>query len=305
MYLSRLVIILLLCVSFQGVSQQVVDTSLVPKIENPYYKTLNGPLVYIDETHNNFHTKDQRFKPFSTLLEKDGYQVKSMTNFNVIKPTDILVISNAIHSENVSRWQQPIHSAFKKEEINDIKKWVKNGGRLLIIADHMPFSGAANELANAFGFDFCDGFAQLSKTNNQPDIFSEENKRLLSTQITDGTYGKPIKSVTTFTGSSFQIPTTATGVLRFKKGDECLQPEIAWQFDDNTKVKSLENSYQGAIMNFGKGKLAVFGEAAQFTAQVVTNDSGTFRFGFISEDAPNNIDFLRNIMLWLSTKDSK
>jgi len=275
MYLSRLVIILLLCVSFQGVSQQVVDTSLVPKIENPYYKTLNGPLVYIDETHNNFHTKDQRFKPFSTLLEKDGYQVKSMTNFNVIKPTDILVISNAIHSENVSRWQQPIHSAFKKEEINDIKKWVKNGGRLLIIADHMPFSGAANELANAFGFDFCDGFAQLSKTNNQPDIFSEENKRLLSTQITDGTYGKPIKSVTTFT------------------------------VDDNTKVKSLENSYQGAIMNFGKGKLAVFGEAAQFTAQVVTNDSGTFRFGFISEDAPNNIDFLRNIMLWLSTKDSK
>lgn len=294
-----------MCCSSFVTAQQMADTSLVAKLSNPYHKLDKGPKVFIDETHHNFHTKDGRFKPFSELLTQDGYQVKSMLNFEDLGATDILVISNAIHSKNVGNWRQPILSAFSVEDIKAIKKWVNNGGRLLIIADHMPFSGAANELAQSFGFEFCDGFAQLSQPRRQPDVFSEENKRLLSSPLTDGTFGTALKSVTTFTGSSFQIPPEATGVLKFLKGDECLQPEIAWQFDEETKVKDLVGSYQGAIMNFGKGKLAVFGEAAQFTAQVVTNDNGTFRFGFNSEHAPHNIDFLRNIMLWLSAKDTK
>jgi hypothetical protein len=110
--------------------------------------------------------------------------------------------------------------------------------------------------------------------------------------------------VTTFTGSSFQIPSNATGILKFLKGDACLQPEVAWEFDEHTKSKDLENSYQGAFMNFGTGKLAVFGEAALFTAQQVTNDYGTFSVGFNSKEAPNNINFIRNLILWLGTQEN-
>ena len=55
----------------------------------------------------------------------------------------------------------------------------------------MPFAGAANTLANAFGFDFCDGFANLKKDQrNSPDIFSNDNKRLVSSEITDGAFWK-------------------------------------------------------------------------------------------------------------------
>lgn len=217
----------ILCCSFIGISQQLADTTLVPQIGKPYYKAQKGPTVYMDEIHNNFHTKDGRFRPFSTLLKRDGYEVKPLTNFELLKNIDVLVISNAINSKNIGNWQQPIHDAFSSEDINTLKKWVENGGRLLIIADHMPFSGAINSLANAFGFDFCDGFAQLSQPQNEPDIFSEENNRLLTSKITDGTYGKQLNNVTTFTGSSFQIPEKAIGVLKFKKGDVCLQSEIA------------------------------------------------------------------------------
>jgi hypothetical protein len=288
------------CCSLLGISQQVVDTTLTPQIATPYYQSQEGPTVYIDEIHNNFHTKDGRFKPFSTLLERDGYNVRSLTSYNMLEKTDVIVISNAIHSNNIGNWQQPIYDAFSSDDIQILKTWVEEGGRLLIIADHMPFSGATNSLANAFGFDFCDGFAQLSKPRNEPDQFSEKNKRLLTSKITNGTYGKPLKSVTTFTGSSFQIPKKAIGILKFMKGDICLQPEIAWQFDENTPSMDLEDKYQGAIMDFGKGKLAVFGEAAQFTAQTVTNDYGTFHVGFHAESAPNNVNFLRNLMLWLS-----
>ncbi|WP_052467070.1 DUF4350 domain-containing protein [Psychroserpens damuponensis] len=286
-------------------AQQEVDTTLVPQITTPFFKKDEGPTVFIDELHNNFHTKEDRFKPFSTLLERDGYQVKSLTTYKLLHKTDVLVISNAINSQNLRNWQQPIYDAFSSEDIQTLKTWVEQGGRLLIIADHMPFSGATNTLANAFGFDFCDGFAQLSKPEGASDIFSEENNRLLVSKITDGTYGKSIHSVTTFMGSSFQKPEKAIGILKFKKGDVCEQPEIAWQFEDDTPSKDLEDSYQGAIMNFGKGKLAVFGEAAQFTAQTITNEDGVFHVGFNSETAPNNIDFLRNLMLWLSASESK
>jgi hypothetical protein len=42
--------------------QQVPDTSYNPAIKNPAYASGKGPVVYIDEGHNNFHTKD-RYAP--------------------------------------------------------------------------------------------------------------------------------------------------------------------------------------------------------------------------------------------------
>ncbi len=287
--------------SWSLAAQQMADTVQIPEIKTPHFKQEEGPKVFIDELHNNFHTLSGRYQPFGMLLQKDGYRVHPLKAFDNLGQTDVLVISNAIASKNLGNWQQPIHDAFTKAEISSIKQWVANGGRLLLIADHMPFAGATNTLAQAFGFDFCDGFAQLNIPNGQPDVFSEENERLLRTQITDGTYGKALRSVTTFTGSSFQIPDNAIGVLKFKSGDICLQPEIAWQFDDQTKTEDLENKFQGAIMDFGKGKIAVFGEAAQFTSQKITRQNRTFYTGFKSEVAPNNIEFVRNLMLWLSS----
>ncbi|TMM32188.1 hypothetical protein FDT66_01615 [Polaribacter aestuariivivens] len=286
-----------------GFAQQRADDVVIPEIEKPRFKKNTGPIVYIDQSHQNFHQKSGRFKPFSELLTSDGYKVDSIINLKKLNTNDILVIANPIHSNNVRNWRRPIHSAFTEKEILYLKNWVEKGGKLLLIADHMPFAGASNSLANTFGFNFCDGFAYLNKeSRNLPDIFSTSNKRLLDTDITDGTFGNKINAITTFTGSAFTIPEKAKGILQFKKDDYCLVPEIAWQFSDSTPNSDLENSYQGAILNFGKGKVAVFGEAAMFTAQTITNNSGTFRFGFHSSDAPNNIQFIRNVLYWLSKK---
>lgn len=279
-------------------SQQVADI-VIPKVKSPKFKKGEGFIVFIDESHCNFHTKSGRFNPFARLLEADGHKVDSISNFQRLSKNDILVISNAVHKRNRRSWQRPIYSAFTKQEVKYIKSWVEKGGRLLLIADHMPFAGATKELGNAFGFGFCDGFAQIRKESGTPDIFSNANGRLLKSVVTNGASGFKVKSVTTFTGSSFSIPKKAIGILKFKKGDECLTPEIAWRFNDNTPSKGIENYYQGAIMNFGKGKLAVFGEAGMFTAQTVTNQNGTFKFGFHAKTAANNITFIRNLIYWL------
>ena len=280
--------------------QQKADNIEVSEIDNPNYKFNKGPKLYIDHLHQNFHKISGRFKPFADLLKNDGYRVDSLINLRTLKKEDVLVIANPIDKKNIGNWRRPIYNAFTVDEIKFIKNWVKRGGKLLLIADHMPFAGAANTLGKAFGFEFCDGFAYQKKVrNNTPDFFSLENKRLIPSKITSNknTY---IESITTFTGSSFSIPEDAKGILRFKKEDYCLAPDIAWQFNETTIRKNLKDKYQGAILEFGKGKVAVFGEAAMFTAQTITNNSGTFKFGFHSKQAPNNIQFIRNLMCWLS-----
>ena len=287
--------------ALQVIGQQTADKVSIPRLDKPTYDSKNSPQVYIDQNHNNFHQKSGRFQPFADLLVADGYQVDSITKLKRLNKSDILVISNPINQKNVGNWQRPIYAAFNEDEISNIKNWVKNGGKLLLIADHMPFAGASNTLSNAFGFNFCDGFANLDKEqNNQPDVFSNENKRLVSSEITDGTLGGKLDAITTFTGSSFTIPKEAKGIFKFLKEDVCLAPEIAWQFNETTVSTNLKDSYQGAILKYGQGKIAVFGEAAMFTAQTITNNSGVFKVGFHSSQAPNNIQFIRNLMFWLS-----
>ena len=52
-------------------------------------------------------------------------------------------------------------------------------------------------------------------------------------------------------------------------------------------------------MPFGKGRIAMFGEAAMFSAQVATIDGQSFRVGM---NAPGSDDrqFALNVMHWLA-----
>lgn len=68
-------------------SQQVADTLYSPKIQNKIYEPGKGPIVFIDEGHHNFHTKNVRYKAFSNLLERDGYNVKEYKG--VIKKNEL------------------------------------------------------------------------------------------------------------------------------------------------------------------------------------------------------------------------
>lgn len=280
--------------------QQQPDTLFEIKIGKPRYTSTYSPSIYIDESHNNLHKRKGNFAPFTKLAEKDGYAVKSFKSYSDLKSADVLVIANAINEKNMGNWQRPVYPGFEESEIGILKEWVSNGGSLLLIADHMPFAGATNKLAQAFGFDFCDGFAQLAEKEKNQDVFSFENKRLLKTVLTDGSLVAKVDAITSFTGSSFSIPKTATGIMQFQKNDLCLKPEIAWQFNENTERIPINGYYQGAIMEFGKGRLAVFGEAAMFTAQTIEQNGNTFHIGFNSYFAPNNVAFIRNVLAWLT-----
>jgi hypothetical protein len=165
----------------------------------------------------------------------------------------------------------------------------------------MPFAGAASELASAFGFGFLNGFAFTGERNWPPSRFTREEGTLLPSPVTeDDTMHPVIREVSTFTGSAFTIPDQAIPVLQFKPENWSLQPDTAWVFHPGTPRVLLKNHCQGALMKHGRGKIAVFGEAAMFTAQIVNEN---FKVGINSPDAPENALFVLNVVHWLDRED--
>ena len=282
-------------------SQQISDPEFNPPIVNPAYPPGEGSQVYIDEAHNNFHTMDGRYKPFADLLTKDGYVVnplKDEIGQNTLEDVDILVISNSLNIRNTQDWTLPTPSAFTEDEINNIVSWVKDGGSLFLIADHMPFPGAAGELASTFGFELNNGFAYDTVTGGSPDLFTIKEGTLKANSITNGRNElEKVDSIYSFTGEAFQIPEDAATVLILNENFISLMPDTAWNFKDDTPQISVSGWSQGAVKKFGKGKIAMWGEAAMFTAQIAGEQK--VKTGMNAPKAKYNYQLLLNIIHWL------
>ena len=287
----------------QAAAQQTADTSFKPPIPNPAYLSGRGPVVMLDEAHFNFHTADGRYQPFSELLRRDGYVVKaSRLKFSKVslKGGQILVIANPLAERNRTDWSLPTPSAFSDEEIEAVRDWVKGGGSLLLIADHMPFPGAAEKLALAFGVRFSNGYAVDEKARG-PILFKLSDGSLRDHQITRGRAdAEKVDSVATFTGSAFQVEGSAQPLLVFGPTVKSFMTSVAGQITDETPRVPVKGWYQGAVMQFGKGRVGVFGEAAMFSAQLAGPNGNPM--GMNAPIAAQNPQFLLNVMHWLSGK---
>lgn len=238
-------------------SQQVADTTYNPSIPNPEYRAGDGPVVFIDEGHHNFHTKNGRYKAFSNLLERDGYRVveyKDEFKKEELAQGKILVISNALNAINVENWFLPNPAAFTKSEIQVVSKWVDSGGSLFLIADHMPMAGAATDLAAAFGFEFTNGFV-FDTTSRGPAYFNLKEKTLAESSITKGrNTSEGVQQIASFTGQAFRIPADATPILTFDEHYVNMLPDTAWVFDNKTAKFSANGWSRGPIKNMEKEK---------------------------------------------------
>ncbi len=258
-------------------AQQVADTTFRPPIEKPAYPVGKGPVVLIDEAHNNFHTMTGRYLPFAELLRRDGYVVQaSAVRFSVeaLRAARVLVIANATE-------------AFTAEEITAAPKWVAGGGSLLLIADHPPFETPAADLGKALGVRFREGVAWSEADNSGRIVFRRSDGTLLDHPVTKG-----IDEVATFTGTSFQLDSSGHPLLVFGPGVYSVKER-----NDPNPVP-LKGQLQGAALPFSKGKVAVFGEAAMFSAQITGADRHPM--GMNAPIARQNATFLLNVMHWLT-----
>lgn len=295
--------VVLLAAASMATAQQVSDLNYSPPLPRPAYETGKGPSVAIDEAHRNFHTADGRYKPFAELLRRDGYRVNAFSaplSLDSLSGVDVLVIANALNGLNAENWSLPTPSAFTQDEIAAVRSWVDKGGSLFLIADHMPFAGAATELAKTFGVEYSNGYAQLGQEaqDQRMDVF-ELATGLRESPVTLGrTDNERVTKVATFTGSAFRPPRDATPVLVFRPGSVSHEAKRASEITPETPKVPIDGWCQGAIITAGKGRVAVFGEAAMFTAQLAGPNQ--MPVGMNTPEAVQNHQLLLNVMHWLS-----
>ena len=143
---------------------QAVNRAYAPRVAERTFGRGAAPRVLIDEAHVNLHTMGAGLSPFATLLERDGYRVDAFTapfSAESLRGCDVLVIVNAFglrgwlqHSANLLGLERRIDldvRAFAPDEVRAVEAWVRNGGRLLLVADDALADEAAADLASAFG----------------------------------------------------------------------------------------------------------------------------------------------------------
>jgi hypothetical protein len=294
------VILLVLAGPLAG--QQVADTGFAPAIASPIAAIGRGPKVLLDEAHFNFHTIAGRYGPFVQLLRRDGFVVEPLRDRfteRSLAGAGILVIANAIAPVNEDNWKLPTPSAFTTDEIASVTEWVSAGGSLFLIADHMPFPGAAADLARAFGLTFLNGFAADSTGDTGEMTFRKFDGSLGNHPILSGRNpSERVDSVRSFTGQAFRASGNFTPILTLPAGTIVLLPVEAWEFSDQTPRLPADGLLQGAIGTFGRGRIAVFGEAAMFSAQL--QGPNLAPMGMNAPGANQNPQFLLNILHWLA-----
>jgi hypothetical protein len=267
--------------SIVSAPSRVADNDFVSCDDFPGPQARPGAKVLIDAAHRNFHTRDGSYKPFADLLRCDGMIVLEATELlkpGMLDDVDVLVIAMAA-------------AKVRDEEVRLIETWVRSGGALLLIGDHHPKVKQVVELASVFGIRMLDATALQGDSIRDPIVFSKSAGTLIDHPVTAG-----IESVATFNGTSLTLEGAGDPLMVFSAGAVVLDK-------DSDEAIDIAGSLQGAVLTYGAGRVAVFGEAAMFTAQL----SGYLRqpIGMNADVAAENMAFVRNLMRWLTAADDQ
>lgn len=283
------------------------DPGAVAEVERPSFPPGEGPRVYLDVAHFNHHKPELSYRPVVELLRRDGYRIRSWpTAFRRAAldsaGVDVLLIANATSEKNaeeeVGGWKLPTPSAFTPEEVTELEAWVREGGGLLLIADHLPWGGAAASLAAAFGAEFHNGFAR-DTAQAPPDLFRRGEGTLRPHPVTDGrTPEERVDAVATFVGQAFRPLESTAGpdlepLLVFPESGVLFQPEAMREGLADAPRLGIGGWWQAAAGEHGSGRVALFGEAAMF--RVLTAEGGL-------PTGAQNARLVRNTLRWLSRR---
>lgn len=292
---------------------QMGDPDYRPVVTHPAY-TSAGPRILLDAAHGSVQTIDGRYMGFAALARADGYEVVAGTlGFDMpgaLDGVDVLVISNAAARSP----SEP--SAFTEAEIGAIDAWVRNGGSLLLAADHAPHGSAAQALAARLGVGMGTGYAfRATETGVTTNLLFEGDSLGDHSILRGRGPDEAVAVVRTFTGQSLSGPPGAVLLLATQPGDrEAADRDVLGVILDRMDAgEDLEAVFadlstpalpaQGLAFPHGRGRVVALGEAGMLTAQIIRfppeEAREDFRFG-LTTDGHDDEQFALNILHWLS-----
>lgn len=292
--------------------EQMGDLDWRPSVTNPAYAA-DGPRILLDAAHGSAQTIDGRYAGFAALMRADGYRVEAgRQRFDApdaLDGVDVLVISNAAQPSDRRR-----DSAFDDAEMDALIAWIRQGGSLLLAADHAPHGTAAEALAARMGVAMGKGYAFQTTREGVTSNLDFEGAALGDHPIIAGRNSdERVGRVHTFTGQSLQGPEGSTVLLALdatarEAVDQRTLAEIRQRIEAGEPAADVMTDLsrpalpaQGLAFSFGEGRVVVLGEAGMLTAQILRfpDEPEPFRFGLNSEGHGDQ-QFALNIMHWLS-----
>jgi hypothetical protein len=287
----------IVCLPLFAAAQQVSDPHFRYTVTAPVYEPGRGPRIWFDEGHNNPHSLEGKFAALSRVLQQDGYTVlpgREKLSLPYLQAAKIFITINALYDPY--NWDLPARSAFTPGEVDTLHNWVKEGGSLLLVTDHMPCGASVNDIAKAFGFNIINGFAQ--RRNRKEELFSRNRGNLHHNAITTGrNTDERVDSCMIWGGTGFLMPPGAQAITSLGDAYKILLPSKADVWDETTPVISGLGFVNAAYMPYGKGRIVVFGDGAPFSAQL----EGIYgnKRGMNHPKAGQNAQLLLNIIHWL------
>src|SRR5260221_2011215 len=269
-------------------------------VTNPAYADAVHPKILFDEAHHNWHKSSARYKPFADLLKNDGYVVVAnirKITLEVLAGYDVFVCSNAFQSEPDSvTGRLPTSLAFTADECHALKQWARSGGSILLIADHEPAGNAVENLSDSLSVNMSKSYTVDPKNFDRLVFdaswirYSPKNKNLGNHQIIQGRNdAERIKSAISFTGQSLKGPKHSIPILLLS--DDAYDV-VNIEDPGKASTVSAKGRCQGLAMEFGRGRVVVWGEAAMLTTQ--NGEDG------INYHDADNKQLVLNIVHWLS-----
>ncbi|HEV2903735.1 MAG TPA: hypothetical protein VGW32_01740, partial [Pyrinomonadaceae bacterium] len=183
-------------------------------------------------------------------------------------------------------------------ECDAVRDWVRQGGALLLVADHAPVGGATQILGERFGIDMSKQYTadeqNFEKDTQNPGfiVYTREGGRLADHAITRGrNAAERVNKIIAFTGQSLKGPTDSFAFMKLADTAQDLMP------GPDSKPVSAAGRSQGIAMKFGKGRAVFLGEAAMLSAQLAGPNQA--KFG-MNRPGIDNRQLALNIVHWLS-----
>lgn len=261
------------------------DPSYDTRVAAPAYAA-GGPKVLYDEAHRNLHASTGGYKPFVDLLRNDGYQVEVLREpftLERLAGAAVLMIVCAVGANPAN--DAP---AFSEAEIETVERWVREGGSLLLVADHWPFGPAAQALAARLGVDMSGGMVQEPEhfeagLGDTHVVFTRENGLLREHPVTEGASpDERVTRVLTFTGTSLRAEPPAVAFLELGRAALDYPPTPPSIEQDGRDVRVSMNygepgpaagRAQGIALELGAGRVVVLGESGMLRAYHDQNDT--------------------------------
>ena len=291
------------------------------RAQEPAYATGQGPVVLIDLAHHNAWGAEAQASMIR-FLEDDGYQVRKLEvpfGSDILDSAQIAFIIGALSAQNAlpdgftqeefeQAWRLPTPSAFSEDEVTILAEWVAAGGSVLLVLDHMPLAGAAQDLAAAFDIQVSNGYAvdpNLLTGVSPPSVaqagsvvFRRSDGTLVEHPITSGrNVAERVDSAAMYVGSAIRLPSSASSLLTLGPTFVSLLPSVAWVFSDTTLREPVGGWSQGGVLRVGDGRLAIFGEHGILaTPELVAADAANVG----NNPQVQNPQLLLNALHWLS-----